>query len=533
MHVMFGIGLTLALAIPFLLSSTHAPVTNFWPLMGTYMCAWSLVLTHGWHARTVGAFDRQAVALQCASGLLLASLLASAIGIVQYFGIAPVVSDWIHPSQPGVAMGQLRQRNQQASLLSLGLWARWWVVAQSVRGLADRGEGGRQSPMPWLAVGLGLFLAWALALLAVGSASTASRTGLAQWLVLCVLLFLWRSTWGLLPLGLALAGLLLYGWAAWLLPEMLLQWTGFQAESLWGRFGEAPGCTSRSVLWANVWHLILQKPWTGWGWGELDYAHYITLFPGTRFCVLLDNAHNLPLHLAVELGLPVALLACGLVALWVWRARPWAETDPVRQFAWGILAVVGLHSMLEFPLWYGPFQLVTLWALALLWRGPGVDFAVRAVLRVPLGVWALVGVSGLVLWAALGWQYHRVSQIYTPVAQRMPSMRDNPLAQLHGSWVFKDAIGFAELTTMPVNRETAPQVHALALSMLHYSPEPRVIERLIESATLLGLDDEAAFHLQRYRAAYPKDHERWAERQASGAVPALPVWPVSDASALR
>lgn len=523
----------LAIVLPFLLSVTSPPLTNFWPLMASWMCAGVALGLGAQKTRSSVEEGWTGIAMQCAVGLLLASLLASAIGLLQYFGVAQAVGDWLHPSQPGVAMGQLRQRNQQASLLSLGLWALWWVVAQSVRGLGDRGEGERQSPMPWVALGLGLLLAWALALLAVGNAATASRTGLAQWLVLCVLLFLWRSTWGLLPLGLALAGLLLYGWAAWLLPEMLLQWTGFQAESLWGRFGEAPGCTSRSVLWANVWHLVLQKPWTGWGWGELDYAHYITLFPGTRFCVLLDNAHNLPLHLAVELGLPVALLACGLVALWVWRARPWAETDPVRQFAWGILAVVGLHSMLEFPLWYGPFQLVTLWALALLWRGSGVDFAVRAVLRVPLGVWALVGVSGLVLWAALGWQYHRVSQIYTPVAQRMPSMRDNPLAQLHGSWVFKDAIGFAELTTMPVNRETAPRVHALALSMLHYSPEPRVIERLIESATLLGLDDEAAFHLQRYRAAYPKDHARWAERQASGAVPALPVWPASDASALR
>ena len=134
---------------------------------------------------------------------------------------------------------------------------------------------------------------------------------------------------------------------------------------------------------------------------------------------------------------------------------------------------------------------------------------------------------------ALGWQYHRISQIYTPVAQRMSSMRDNPLAQVQGSWVFKDAIAFAELTTMPINRETAERAHALALRMLHYSPEPRVIERLIESATLLGHDDEAAFHLQRYRAAYPKDHARWAERQASAAVPVLPALPASGASAQR
>ncbi|PZU36173.1 MAG: hypothetical protein DI574_11450, partial [Acidovorax sp.] len=60
---------------------------------------------------------------------------------------------------------------------------------------------------------------------------------------------------------------------------------------------------------------------------------------------------------------------------------------------------------------------------------------------------------------------------------------------------------------------------ALALRMLHYSPEPRVIERLIESATLLGLDDEAAFHLQRYRVAYPKDHARWQKKNGASGEP--------------
>jgi hypothetical protein len=96
------------------------------------------------------------------------------------------------------------------------------------------------------------------------------------------------------------------------------------------------------------------------------------------------------------------------------------------------------------------------------------------------------------------------------------------LAQVQGSWVFKDAIAFAELTTMPVNRDTAERAHALALRMLHYSPEPRVIERLIESATLLGLDDEAAFHLQRYRVAYPKDHARWQKKNGASGEPLMP-----------
>ena len=49
-----------------------------------------------------------------------------------------------------------------------------------------------------------------------------------------------------------------------------------------------------------------------------------------------------------------------------------------------------------------------------------------------------------------------------------------------------------------------------------------MIERLIESATLLGLDDEAAFHLQRYRVAYPKDHVRWQKKNGASGEPLMP-----------
>ena len=45
--------------------------------------------------------------------------------------------------------------------------------------------------------------------------------------------------------------------------------------------------------------------------------------------------------------------------------------------------------------------------------------------------------------------------------------------------------------------------------MLHFSPEPRVIARLIDSAILLGRDDEAAALAARFKAAFPDDYARW------------------------
>ena len=53
-----------------------------------------------------------------------------------------------------------------------------------------------------------------------------------------------------------------------------------------------------------------------------------------------------------------------------------------------------------------------------------------------------------------------------------------------------------------------------ALRLLHYSPEPRVIERVIESAVYLKRDDIALAHMARFRAAFPKEWEQWRENNA-------------------
>jgi hypothetical protein len=70
-------------------------------------------------------------------------------------------------------------------------------------------------------------------------------------------------------------------------------------------------------------------------------------------------------------------------------------------------------------------------------------------------------------------------------------------------------VRFAELSMTAVTPADAAAVHALAQRMLHFSPEPRVIARLIDSARLLGRDDEAAALAARFEAAFPVEHARW------------------------
>jgi len=228
----------------------------------------------------------------------------------------------------------------------------------------------------------------------------------------------------------------------------------------------------------------------------------------------------LPLHLAVEWGVPAALLICG-TALWlVWRGKPWAERSPTRQLAWGVLAVIGLHSLLEYPLWYGPFQTAALLAIWLLcWHPAQADASVTSRwqwrgLPVLYGAVALT----IVAYSAFAtWQYRIVSQIYLDPAQRAPAYRDRTLDKIDQARLYRDVARFARLTISDLTPDNAQAMNALAKESLHFSPEAKVVELLLDSARLLGRNDEVTFYAARYQAAFPQDYARWAAQPAQAA----------------
>jgi len=471
--------------------------------------------------------------------LLVAALVSGVIGLLQYFGASSALAPWVNVTVPGYAFGNLRQRNQLGSLLNIGLavlvWSAW--TRQFRAAIDARPDLGAGRPATWRAgakvVGP---LLLALVLLVGANAATTSRTGLVQLVALLVLALVWRrqaapGTWAILG-----GAVLIYALASVLLP--LLAGMDPFASGIAARFSDGgQSCESRIILWHNVLQLIAQKPWFGWGWGELDYAHFITLYPGARFCDILDNAHNLPLHLAVELGVPVAAVFCGLVAWLVVRARPWREVDVDRQMAWAVLAMIALHSMLEYPLWYGPFQVTTLLAVWILWRTPPrragtvvePSQAERApapapALRQGSGLSALVATCAVLLLLALAyaaWDYRRVSQIYLAPSLRASAYREHTMEKIQDSWMFQNQVRFAELTLTTVTPDNAAHVYASAGALLHFSPESRVVEKRIDSALVLGRDDEAAYYMLRYRNAFPAEFARWEQRASYGPLPKI------------
>ena len=485
------------LALPWLWPFTAGPMATTLPyLVAAGVAAVLLVL---WPR------DAERGATVAATGWLAAAGLSALIALLQYFDLEAPLFPWVNIAQPGQAFGNLRQPNQLASLLVIGALAlRWWVQAGRVP------------------VGAALALG---ALLMAALAATASRVGLVALLACGALVAWWalragRGQRAVLAVGGAVA---LYVLAALALPQ-LAQWAdGVAGRDMLERLRTAEStCGSRLILWRNVLHLISLKPWTGWGWGALDYAHSITLYDGARFCHILDNAHNLPLHLAVELGVPLAVAVCGALAWLVWRGRPWAEQNPTRQLAWGVLTVIGIHSLVEYPLWYGPFQMAVVLCVWMLWstrQERGGDEVLRraqdergAGAALPASTWRYpVAAAMLTMAAYAGWDYHRISQIYLPVEQRAAAYRDDAMGHARKSWLYADVVRFAEVTTRPAVRENAQWMLPAALKTLHFSPEPRVIQKVIESATLLGRDDVALAHLARFRAAFPREQKQWAE----------------------
>jgi O-antigen ligase len=487
------------LVLPWVSAYTSGPTPNAWPWLVSACCA---VLLYFFRGRlTVGLIS---------TSWVVAAVLSALIGIVQYFGLAQAFGPWISQAGPAEAFANLRQRNQFATLTSIGFVA-------LLGALARRTPAGHMPGWAHLAVSL----------LAIGNAVSDSRTGLLQWVLVLSL-----SAWWFLPSQRHLVRLALQAVATYLVAVAALPWvlsatTGFGSEGLWGRLVDAPTCASRRVLWSNVLDLIAQKPWLGWGWGELDYAHFMNLYQGARFCEILDNAHNLPLHLAVELGIPLSLAVCIGTGWLVWRLKPWRETLASRQMAWAVLAVIMLHSLLEYPLWYGPFQMAFILSAGILWwtagkgthggrGGPGNGDRGGAA-EVPGRTYFLhlsFAAGLMAILVCIGIDYHRVSQIYLPVAQRSAGYRDDTLNKVRLTWFFRNQSDFAELSMTALKPDTAVAVHALAQRLIHYSPEPSVIEKLIESAVMLGKDDEALFYLARYRAAFPQDHARWARAHA-------------------
>lgn len=488
-HRLIFVACTLLVAAPWWWPVVTQPVLSMWPDLSAWMAGALLI--------ALLPLARERAGLAMAWGWLLAALFSTVLGLMQYFNLEDGFFPWIAMTPPGYVSANVHQLNVLATLLAVGLLSLWWLLIQ------------RRISAP--------HATWMAALLLTTLAATASRTGLVHLVIISGLLLYWHAQqWKRVLLALAA------GWACYAIASAALPWLAWVVFSvdaernLLDRFGAAMSCSSRRVLWSNVVDLIALKPWTGWGPGNLLYAHYITEFEGMRFCEKLSHAHNLPLQVAVTLGLPVAAAVCGLLVYAFFRFKPWTAKDPMERLCWAVLALLGLHSLLEYPLWAGTGQLMAalaIWQIHRI-RRHGSETAVTP--APASGVRRRLALSGLMLALVtfVAWDYLKVTQLYLPVSMRLDSYREDTFRKIEDTAFFQRDLLIARLDAMPLNRENAQFVLAGALASLRTATDPRVIEYVIGAAWLLGQTDLAQLHEARYRAAWPKEYEVWRARLA-------------------
>jgi len=440
-------------------------------------------------------------------GWLIASLANTLFALLQYFDLASQFYPWVSETPSNQIFGNLRQRNLFASLCSMGLGVLVWnfdAIRPSHRS--------SKTSRIWTVCRI-----FAAMLLGVGLSISNSRTGLMELVLLWSLVLGWRWRASIPVFGRSVSrGVLEAATSAYVLSSWLMPLFTEHNDTALTRLVTAEGiCASRTVMWANMWQLVMQKPWFGWGWGQVGYAHFMTEFDGPRFCGIVDNAHNLPLHLAVTLGIPVATLVLALVAMIVYRAKPWLSVDKGQQLAWGILALIGLHSMLEFPLWHETFQFaffLCIWYLHGC-RTEGkkaVDWLYAPVLAsTRTRILAMAVATGLlVVSATLFNSYARVRLFLTPAQLRPPEFAKEVVLQTIDKVIFMHEVSIHQLNS-ELTTENAQLSLDIVAAVLPSHIIPLTIERTEAALTALGRIDEARHYQARYKEAYPEEYAKW------------------------
>jgi O-antigen ligase len=433
--------------------------------------------------------------------LALAGLLAAASGFVQYYHI-PLPFGVYSAVQPlNVMFGTVNQPNNFADYLGCALVSVAFLRARDSLAVA-----------PALVVALPVAAAMALS----GS----------------------RASWGYMAIAFALVGLVRLGghrdeasrilrlvaiaFAAFVLVQVLNAYTGIFAgpEGRPSSAGERLllggsleiGATGRGPLFLYAWQMFLANPLLGVGFGQYAW-HAFDLaadLPGGAPPGIDVHSHNLFLQLLAETG--VAGLLCVAVPLALWLARiPWRSLTPERCWMIGVLAIIGLHSLLEYPLWHANF----LGVFALLFGAASAGGAALEVTRLRRALVLVVALGGGMTAYGAWSDYRAFERWYLAVEaktlrgglpdpgdlERLLRLGENSLLAPQIERMASEAITLDE-------RDIADKL-AFNTRVMRAYPIPSVALRQVALLGLSGSDEDARRTLRAAIMVYPDWTRRW------------------------
>lgn len=433
--------------------------------------------------------------------LALAGVLAAASGFVQYYRL-PLLGGLYSTVQPINQMfGTVNQTNNFADYLGCAL--------VSIGFLRARGA-------------LGLLATIALALLlAAGMALSGSRGSWGYLGIVFVLAYLLRSGGHAQP-----AKRVLQVAAAAFAFFLAVQFLNAYTEILAGPFGKLHssadrlidprnmefGGTGRGQLLLYARMMFLSHPVLGAGFGEFAWRAFEIAgdLPGVVPPGIDTHAHNLFAQLLAETGIAGMLCFAIPLGIWLWRT-PWRGLSEERCWAMGVLAVVGLHSMVEFPLWHAPF--LGLFALVFGIASPGG--AAVAPTRLRRGTLLIVALAGSFVAHGV-WSDYRVLERWYRMVEAKGAHGDalapgdfEPLTRLRADSLFGPYFERIASEAIALDERDLADKLAFNTQVMRAYPVPSVVLRQVALLALSGQDAQAARTLRGAARVYPRQTRKW------------------------
>jgi hypothetical protein len=271
--------------------------------------------------------------------------------------------------------------------------------------------------------------------------------------------------------------------------------------------------TVRIQLFLYAWLMFLSNPILGVGFGEYAWRAFELSadLPGPVTVGLDRHAHNLFLQLLAETGIAGFLCVAVPLASWFYRI-PWRRLSSERCWAIGVLAIMGLHSMVEFPLWHADF----LGAFALLFGLVSPAFAAVDLNRLRRGFFLIVLVSGCLTARSIWSDYREFEEWYLNLEARGKrgeafDARDfkTLLTLLDKGSFFSPYFERLLTEAMELDERDLNDKLALNSQVMRLYPVPSVVHRQIVLLALAGRGDEAARTLRGAVRAYPQFVRYW------------------------
>ena len=463
-------------------------------LIAALYLSWAaLLVVLGHHLRR--ELGMEALAATLAWWSLAGGALGALVGLLQHFSVA-VLAGWpVLPKAGPEIYGNLGQANHYATHLSIALAGALYLYGR-----------GRLAG-PWLALGFVLLLP-PLAL--SGSRST--------WIYVALpLLFAFLARGG------GAGGTRSVRIAALCLPPAFLaaHWLvslSFSAPSPSSApaatsgdrlFHMATGMEVRLQLWTTAWQMFLDAPLLGAGIGQFTWSHFLRAAGDVSLDPhLYMHAHNLVLHLMAEMGAIGALIVIGALVAWTVSLR---HEPPGMEWQWlvTVLSMIGIHSLLEFPLWYAYFL-----GMAALLLGAGTRHLFAWRLSGAIRAIAAVGiVAGFVNLAAVMTAYREFERlVFLPEARAARPGDDaafgSAIAGLYREPFLVPYIELAVAYSVEVNEDRLADKLALVERATHFAPVAIVAYRYATLLAMAGEREKALEQLDRALRIYPQTGSR-------------------------